>query len=191
MKSLPLHPFRKFSQAPAFSLVEVVLAIGIVSFALLTVLNLFGGMMKSSNDNSHRREFAEAVDALRSSLTDTNFAGSFSNVLTWAGNNKELVYVTYKANDDGTPNATSETVTGKWIDPAAGSTATYDAARSGRWLRARLQVSPSNPGGTNLANYARSMVFLQADLDSLATPDQIGQTNTSSSTLKTTLAIRR
>lgn len=191
MNHATIPQFSRTSRVSAFSLVEVVLAIGIVSFALLTVLNLFGGMMKSSVDNTQRREFAEAVDALRGSLNDVTFTGSFEDVLQWADQNKELVYVTYRASTTGAPDANGSVIVGKWMDPDAENLGSFEAARSGRWLRAKLGVSPSNPGGTDVSNYSRSLVFVQADLDSIPSPDQIGKTNFTSSTLKTTLAVRR
>ncbi len=171
----------------AFSLIEVVLAIAIVSFALLTTLGLFGGIMKASSDNSQRREMVEAVDSLRSFLNSTNFATAYD----WVKADKQLVYVTYKSATNGNPSASSESVMAKWIDPDAESTASYEAARSGKWLRARLSVSPSNPGGTNLtavANYKKASIFVCADIDVIAAP---GQTITNSSRLQSTMAVLR
>lgn len=170
-----------------FSLVEVVIAIGIVSFALVTIIGLFGGMMKTSAENSSRREIVEAVDALRQLLQGQDFATSYS----WVKNSKDLLYVTYRANADGTPNPASQTVAGKWIDPSTESATTYETARSGHWIKGKITVSPSNPGGSSLpataASYSRTMVAALVTLDAIQNPAQ-SSTN-SLARLETTIAI--
>lgn len=172
----------------AFSLVEVVIAIGIVSFTLVIIFGLFGGMMKSSEENSARREITEAVDALRQVLQNQDFSTSYS----WIAGTKDLVYVNYRAETDGTPNPSSPTVTGKWIDPAAENPDLYEEARSGHWIKARITVSPSNPGGANLPAvdaYPRAMVAALVTLDAVQSPG-LPSAN-SLARLETTLAIRR
>lgn len=175
-------PFKK-----AFSLIEVVLAIGIVSFALLTIIGLFGGMMKSSGDNTQHREMTEAVDALRSCLNATNFASAYD----WVKNGKEFLYLTYKTGSNGTPDPNSQTVAGIWTNADATGLDVYEPARSGRWLRAKLSVSPSNPGGTNLpavSSYTRATLFVQADIFPVAGP---GQIVTNASPLQSIIAVQR
>lgn len=172
----------------AFSLIEVVLAIGIVSFALLTIIGLFGGMMKSSGDNTQRREMTEAVDSLRSHLDATNFASAYD----WTKAGKEFLYVTYKAGSNGVPDPASQTVIGLWTNADATGLEAYEPARSGRWLRAKLSVSPSNPGGTNLpavGAYTRASLFVLAEIFPVAAPEQ--QIPANSSRLQATLAILR
>lgn len=171
-----------------FSLVEVVLAIGVAAFAVISIVGIFGGVLRSSEDNAERLELAQAVDSLRTSLDDTNFTMSFSNICTWATTQKRLVYVTYKVDSGGSPNVSGESVAGKWLDPEKEATAQYDAARAGRWIRGRLSVSPSNPGGSNLANYSRATIFVLAELDAIADPSQ---TNSLSATFQTTIAVLR
>ena len=178
-----VHPFLR-----AFSLIEVVLAIGIVSFALLTIIGLFGGIMKTSGDNTQRREMTEAVDSLRAQLNGTNFDTAYG----WAQSGKEFLYLTYKADTNGNPSANADTVAGMWTNADAAGLDAYEPARSGHWLRAKLGISPSNPGGTNLpavsTNYTRAVLFVLADISAVATP---GQTTTNSSRLQSTLAISR
>ncbi|MEI6033894.1 MAG: hypothetical protein WCS65_06385 [Verrucomicrobiae bacterium] len=171
----------------AFSLIEVVLAIGVVSFALLTIIGLFGGMMKTSGDNTQRREMVEAVDSLRSFLNASGFEATYG----WATAGTNLLYLTYHAGANGDPDTNSQTVAGRWTNANASGLDAYEAARAGHWLRARLSVSPSNPGGTNLpaaSAYSRAFLFVLADMDVVATP---GQTSTSSSRLQSTMAISR
>jgi type II secretory pathway pseudopilin PulG len=182
---LILHPS---SFSSAFSLVEVVLAIGIVSFALLTIIGLFGGIMKSSGDNSRRREMAETVDSLRSFLNRTNFDTAYG----WVRSNKEFLYLTYRVGSNGIPDTNSQVVGGLWTNADASGLEAYELARSGSWLRARLGVSPSNPGGTNLpaaaGNYSRASLFVLADIAPVAGTTQ---TATNSSRLQSTMVITR
>lgn len=167
---------------------EVVLAIGVVSFALLTIIGLFGGVIKTSADNLQRREIAEAVDSLRAFL---NEEAGFTNAYNWARNNASLLYVTYKSDPNLLPDPNSKKVVGKWTNTTTGLEA-IDAARSGRWVRARLSVSPSNPGGSTLPDIStftnRALIFVTADFETLAQP---GQTNSNPSMLQTTISVSR
>ncbi len=178
-------------RARGFSLVEVVLAIGIVSFALLTLLGLFGGSMQSANQNTERRELAEAIDGLRRTFQTTNFATSYD----WVRTQKKLLYVSYRADENGNPDANASGTAALWLDPNAPPKplSDYEAARTGRWVRASLRVSPSNPAGTNLpataSGYPQAVVFGLITLDALATPSVSAPTN--SSILEATLAIPR
>lgn len=177
-----------------FSLVEVVLAIGVVSFALVVVIGIFGGMMKSSDDNTQRREMAEAVDALRGELREANFESAYKSVRE----EDTLYYLTYRAGTDrtatdGDPDPDSEEVVGQWFSSSElTDIPAYEAARSGRWLRARLAVSPSNPGGTSLpaepSAYTRAVLLALVKLDAVATPNQSA---TNSGVLEVTLPVTR
>lgn len=186
VRNFPLPRRRPCFFSAAFSLVEVVISIGIVSFALLTIIGLFGGIMRSSGDNTQRREMTEAVDSLRAFLTEE---AGFTNAYNWAKSGTSLVYVTYKSGANNIPDAGSITVVGMWTN-ATSELEAYEAARSGSWLRAKLSVSPLNPSGTNLppiAQYAnRAGVFIVADIDAIAQP---GQENSISSRLQSTFAI--
>ena len=178
---------RRLFSPSAFSLVEIVLAIGIVSFSLLTIVGLFGGMMKTSGDNIHRRQMIETVDSLRAYLHATNFNSAYDSVRT----NQEFLYLTYKQGADGSPDINSQTVSGKWTNGDATNLDSYESARSGRWLRAKLNVSPSNPSGTNLpaaASYSNATLFVLADIWAIATP---GQTTSNTSHLQTTFVLSR
>jgi uncharacterized protein (TIGR02598 family) len=175
---------------PGFSLIEVVIAIGIVSFALLSVIGVFGGVIRTSKDNADRRSLTEAVDALRASLNDTNFV-TFSTLYGWVQTNKQLMYITFYADSNGVPAANSSYVVSQWIDPSSVNLSTYDTYRSGNWLKAKLTVSSSNPGGTNLpaiASYTRASLFVTASIDSVATTNQALPNNPR---LNITIAVRR
>lgn len=153
----------------AFSLVEVVIALGVVSFALLAIIGVFGGILRTSNENTDRQAMADSVDALRSYLNSTNFSTAYD----WAKNGKEFLYVTYKSEAGGGPDPASSLVSSRWMPTDAPDISDIDAARYGRWIRARLNVSPSNPGGTNLPvfnAYSRAGLFILAELDSVEVP---------------------
>jgi type II secretory pathway pseudopilin PulG len=180
---LPRH------KVSGFSLVEVVMAIGIVSFAMLTIIGLFGGLMKSSSENSDRREQVEAVDSLRAYL---NESVEFSNAFVLARDREEVLYLTYFADTNGVPQSGSEHVFGFWTNSTATGLDAYEQARSGRWLRAKLSISPSNPSGTNGTTFSdysnKSLLFVNAEIRVIAAP---GQAATNQGALTTTLAVRR
>ena len=56
----------------AFSLIEVVIAIGIVSFALLGIIGLFSATLKTNKDASAQQEGFEIQRMLLSKMQDTN-----------------------------------------------------------------------------------------------------------------------
>lgn len=166
----PSFPRIFSTRSAGFSLVEVVVAMGIVTFALLTVIGLFGGVMTRAGDNAERRAMMEAVDALRGHFLTQGFDATYS----LARNNNELVYVAYRADDSGQPSSSGVRTLGIWLPPNA-DFASYDQARVRRWIRARLQVSPSNPAGTNLppnpANYPAAVLAVLACMEPVARPD--------------------
>lgn len=171
-----------------FSLVEVVLAIGVVAFALIAVISLFSVLMQSSKENSKRRELAEAVDSLRAYLNDeAGFAQSF----TLATSGANLLYVTYRVDLNGLPDANGETVTGRWTNPADPELSLLESARSGRWLNAKLSISPSNPGGIATgapASYPCATLFVLAEIEATSLP---GQPIPGEPRLQSTIAVLR
>lgn len=159
----------------AFSLVEVVLAIGIVSFALLAVIGMFGGLISNAGDNAQRRGILEAVDSLRGYLITEGFDNSYN----WARANQQLLFVSYKAGaSSDNPDPNGPRVLGRWMPASATSPppSAFEAARVGQWVRARLSVSPSNPAGTAVPPtpdaYEAAMLAVLAEMDTVSTPSQ-------------------
>lgn len=68
----PLIPSTSPSPASAFSLIEVILAIGVTSFALLGIFALFSTSLKTNKDSSSQQEGFEVQRMLLSKLQDTN-----------------------------------------------------------------------------------------------------------------------
>ncbi len=163
-----------------FSLIEVVLAIGIVSFGLLALLGVFGGMLGNAGQNFDRRALSESVDALR---TDLNNNFGFDEVFDWIkdGDPKDLVYLTYRndpASGSTEPATEGDRVLGKWFDdPADASLITdYEPAREGRWLRARLSLAPQNVpatiSGSDPTDYPSALLLLKVELGAVPQPSE-------------------
>jgi type II secretory pathway pseudopilin PulG len=137
-----IPPKIPFSRVPwsrrGFSLVEVVLAVGIVTFAIIVIVSLFGGLLSRHKEVTDRQEVINAMGALNSHLeTGVTFPVAF----TWAkANNHELAYVLHRADASGTPSPSGTNVVGKWIDAGdvASSTA-MDSAREGQWIKVVLK----------------------------------------------------
>ncbi len=152
---------------------------GIVSFGLLSIVGVYGGMLTNSRDNVDRREAGEAIDALRTVLNERE---DFATVFDWTrAGNKELVYVNYRANSTdstGSPDSNGDSVMGIWIDPSSppsGYPSSFEAAREGRWIKAKLQVSPNNlPEALSgsAVDYTKSLLIVQVDLEPVPVPDQ-------------------
>lgn len=152
MKTLPttLDKFR------AFSLVEVVIAVGIVAFSVTVSVALISTLMASSKDNRDRNEITASLSSLRPYLQDElGFDKCYDLAATGF---PELAYVTYRANEvTGAPDGDSRSVRSLWFAPNSNdpdllppfSTADIEAARDGAWVKARLVYAADlMPGGT-------------------------------------------
>ena len=92
----------------AFSLIEVVLAIGVVAFALVGIFSLFSGSLKTNKDGSAQQEGFEAPRILNSMFEATNFfkPADFTNLAlllyTNTSSNSSTNYFIYTSNNLGT-----------------------------------------------------------------------------------------
>jgi type II secretory pathway pseudopilin PulG len=158
----------------AFSLVEVILAVGIVSVAMLAIVGLSTSMIHQSKDNFDRRALVEASGALRFFLSEQTNAG-FSNVFGWVadGGTKDFVYVTYRANDLGDPDRAGSNVLSQWFEADADDLSAYDAAQDGAWIRARIGYAPENNLSTNLTGspsaFPEAHLVISAMMDTVPT----------------------
>jgi len=162
----------KPSSTRGFSLIEVTLALGIVAFGLLSILGVYSGMLGQAAENTDRRDIGEATDALRAELNE-NF--DFSTVFDWIKSDdpKQLVYVTFRANDAGEPDPTGDRILSTWLDDWA-DWADYETAREGRWLKAELRLAPNNNPSdlpANSADYPSALLLVQMQMAAVPTPD--------------------
>ena len=72
-KASTFHSRQLKRHCHAFSLIEVVLAIGVVAFALLGIVGLFSSSMKNNRDSSAQQEGFQAARMIISRMQDTNF----------------------------------------------------------------------------------------------------------------------
>ncbi len=154
-----------------FSLVEVVLALGIVSFALVPIIGLFATIMDNDKEIAERRELVESIDPLNNFLQNKI---TFDQVFTWAqatNPHKELVYVTYHGISESNPSPTGDDVFSSWLDTDTDSPAQYTASRAGYWVRAKLSLSSTNPEtdltGFSATTYPHAYIVLDVELESL------------------------
>ena len=127
----------------AFSLIEVVLAVGIVSFALLAIFGMFGVSLKTSADAVSQQEVAGMTRSLNDFLRSTNPATGFSNVSNWIGSDPGIYCFV--------------TTNGRFTN--AVGIQDSDASRSGRLFRAVLSLSPNAAGISNLADVATNAII--------------------------------
>jgi len=134
-----------------FSLVEVVLAVGIFAFAIVVLGGLYGNLMARHQENKDRQKSARALAALNEYLARP---GSFAKVSEWlpsADSTRVLHYVLFRANAQGEPDGGSDLLTARWVDGAGGqngepTAASLDAVREDGWIRAVLQRNQRNSG---------------------------------------------
>ncbi len=130
-----------------FSLIEVVLAVGIVSFALLAIFGMFGVSLKTSADTISQQEVAGMTRSLNDFLRTTNPATGFSNVSNWIGNDPGIYCFV----------ATNGTITNGLGTDSGFVSGT--SSRSGRLFRAVLSLSSNAPGITSLADVATNAIL--------------------------------
>lgn len=155
-----------------FSLIEVAIALGVVSFAFVMVLGAYGGLLTTSSNNVDRRALMEAVDGLRSELNRKRTPAELAAgelpyfqepVFRWAqatvptsggatATPQELLYLNYRSDASGLPANNGNYVRSLWVawDGAAATDfngdpvdlEAYRPALEGRWVKARLQLAP-------------------------------------------------
>ena len=117
MSTLP--PSDDKTEAPkpidAFSLIEVVIAIGIVSFALLGIFSLFTASLKTNKDASAQQEGFEIQRMLLSKMQDTNQFTPTALANMWKTNyafspSKTNIFFVYNTNNISAPGAPFVTV---------------------------------------------------------------------------------
>jgi hypothetical protein len=155
-------------------LVEVVIAIGIVGFAILAMFGLFGTVLSNSRGNADRRVLLESVDSLHSYLNEEK---DFASVYEWAKSGTDLFYVTYKSDTNGSPDAEATEVRSLWFDDVTDAQQ-YSAAQNGPWVKAHLKLATSNnPGGItalpDLLDFSGSYLVLLVSLQTVSDPSQV------------------
>lgn len=119
-QAFTFHFLQRRHRRNAFSLIEVVLAIGVVAFALLGIVGLFSSSMKNNRDSSAQQESFQAARMISSRMQDTNFflpnslgtihtnlcasRGATTNYFLYTSNN--AIILTNSANSYGVGNGT-------------------------------------------------------------------------------------
>jgi hypothetical protein len=149
------------------------LALGVISFALVVVVGLFGSLMTRHADVKDRQDVVAAVNALNNFLDQEEaFVDVFNKVRQgpW-----ELLFVQFRTNADGTPNPSGARLESKWYTASASIDPAVDAAREGRWIRAVVSLDPTlNPVSSlpaSIAGYSDPRLVLSAKIYVVSTPD--------------------
>jgi len=182
-----------------FSLVEVVLALGIVTFALLSIVGITSHLMESAKWNFERQRILSAVDSLRGYLNEQDFQEVYEwaregNTLGASGDARQLAYLVYDSDVDGTPQSEGTEVRGQWFEDMSADYSSYRLASRVPWIKASLRVAPvGNPGGLttlpDLASFDHSWICVQADF--WVAPDLAVELADDLPTFTTNLVIRR
>lgn len=124
------------SDRAGFSLIEIVLAVGIVSIALLAIFGLFGTALRSNAETLSQHEIMGVTRSFGDYLQATNGGAGFTNVFSWV-----------KA-PGSAPEIYSFATTNGSFTNGLGTDSTFLAAasgRSGRLYRLALALSPNMP----------------------------------------------
>jgi Tfp pilus assembly protein PilV len=127
MKTIALRPRKPKRGVQAFSLVEVVLALGIVSFGLLAIFGMFAASLQTNRDIISQQEAFSVSRGLPAFLSQQGFGKIYTNVQT--GVDPGIYF--YRQLGSNTVFYTNGITT---VDPAQ---------REGRLFRVLLGVSPN------------------------------------------------
>lgn len=118
----------------AFSLIEIVLAVGIMSIALVAIFGLFGTSLRSNTETISQHEALGLSRSLSGFLRSTN--AGFSNVFAWVkdANSDPGIYSFLQSNGLITNGLGSDTA---FVNAAT--------SRGGRLYRSVLLLSPNMP----------------------------------------------
>ncbi len=119
-----------------FSLIEIVLAVGIVSIALLAIFGLFGTSLRSNAETLSQHEFMGVTRSFGDYLHATNGGAGFSNVFNWVKTPATAPEIYSFAMTNGS------FTNGLGTDPAFLAAA---GQRPGRLFRLALALSPNMP----------------------------------------------
>jgi hypothetical protein len=159
----------------AFSLTEVVIALGVFAFVIVSNYALFGLSINEIRQVSDRDSAVRAAGALQNGLRQKPWA----DVFNWVAQGRSVMVYNYKASltakrSDGTPSPyTGVGVAGKDYQVTGGmrftddpELANDDRARDGSLFLARLQVSAANPiiPLADLATYDAGLLVIKAEL---------------------------
>ncbi|MDX2082202.1 MAG: hypothetical protein SFU53_15565 [Terrimicrobiaceae bacterium] len=128
----------------AFSLVEIVLALGIIGIALLAIFGLFGTALRSNSETLSQQEVLGLSRSFTDFLRSTNSGAGFTNVYDWVRNpsNAPELYSFALSNGVFTNGVFGTSLSSTSIE-----------GRPGRLYRMVIGLSPNlpiRPAGTNI-----------------------------------------
>lgn len=145
------------SSKQGFSLIEIVLAVGIVSIALLAIFGLFGTALRSNAETLSQHEVLGVTRSLSDFLHATNGGAGFSNVFSWI------------KTPAAAPEIYSFATTNGAFTNGLGNDAAFSAAagqRPGRLFRMEISLSPNMP----IRNFSGNVTAAPAVSDLPADP---------------------
>lgn len=128
-----------------FSLVEIVIAVGIVSIALLAIFGVFSTAVKTSGDTISQHEISGLTRSLSDALRTTNSAAGVLNYATLSN-----TFAASRVASNFCYISTGGVVTNT-TDPAQADAL---ATRPGRLFRMEIDLSSNAPGISNAADLA-------------------------------------
>ncbi len=161
-----------------FTLAEVTLTLGIVAFAVVTLLGLLGTLLDADSSVTDRRAAIQAIDSLHQYLEDGQ---PFDTIFEWAVDGTALAYATYRSNADGDPDTSSKSVRSLWLDESNLDTyndadTNYESARESNWLKIRLTLDEDlNPVASVVSgeadDYEHAYLVFRAEVYNVANPE--------------------
>ena len=152
-----------------FSLVEVVLALGIVSFALLAIFALFGNTMRSATETVSQNEVLGITRSLGDFLGSTNpsYGVGYATVSNWVASTSCPGIFAYVGANGTVSIGLSNTI---------GTAADQITNRAGRLFRIFPTLSTNVPGITSAANLSNN-AFIPLQVKIYAVPSVTASTN--------------
>ncbi len=161
-----------------FTLVEVVLAIGIVGIGLLSIIGAFSSLQSSAHDYQTRREAAYAINSLQNYLqNEEEFSSIYREV---KADGLDLVFLSYRGNEPGQPSASGQRSYGHWARADSNWGDEYEPARNGSIFLGTIELDEDvNPATKSeleaeASSYPHGLLALKISLFEIFNANQVG-----------------
>jgi prepilin-type N-terminal cleavage/methylation domain-containing protein len=179
-------------QRRGFSLVEVVMAVGIIASALLIIVALFGTLIKGQREAIEDKIVVDSLGAFNSFIESEV---SFDDAFQWATGEGRLLYAQYLSDSQGESSAAGRNHRAKWMKENDTAVSQISSAEVRRWIVAVLKWDEKlNPAAAaelpaDADNYRETSMIFSADFYVLSSPDQ--DTANRQPALTATVAVNR
>lgn len=158
-----------------FSLVEVVMAVGIIASALLIIVALFGTLIKGQREAIDDKVIVDSLGAFNSFIESEV---SFDDAYKWATGEGRLLYAQYLSDSQGESSTAGRNHRAKWMKEEDSAISQISSAEVRRWIVAVLnwdeKLNPTAAASlpADADDYLETSLIFSANFYVLSSPNQ-------------------